>query len=264
MIRRATIRDAIKYTAALALNLDRRLTWLASYPRSGNTWLRYLINDAFFFPRYPDQEDGERFRRTIPDLHKGYDIVRRPLLPFAKTHASRLPGMGNVVVLVRDPVDVIWSYYRRSRAKADDTRTIEEFAKHQFSGLGPYRRWDVHIRSYVHAVEHSHVLFIRYEDMLQNPARALQAVLEFSGYTVTHALSVGLQESVDRNSLWDSETVSVLARQYGKGYRNLPSDVKSMVIDEYGATAEMLGYSLHKQSISDQIPLSGKISFFKP
>lgn len=47
-----------------------KIIWLASYPRPGNTFLRFLLYHYFF----GKLESSTELESKIPDLHKGFDI----------------------------------------------------------------------------------------------------------------------------------------------------------------------------------------------
>ena len=99
----------------------RRDIFLASYPRSGNTWLRAILFHASIGrePRNLAEID-----RAVPDQH--FRIARKDLLAPAhhptgrhivKTHdpyrflRSQLDYC-DVALIIRDPRDVISSYFR--------------------------------------------------------------------------------------------------------------------------------------------------------
>jgi hypothetical protein len=87
--------------------------WLASYPRSGNTWLRFLVANLL----YGDIGASAEVETLLPDIHKDIaaDRVSTARHLFVKTHwayRQRLPLMENTaaaVYLVRHPFEVMVS-----------------------------------------------------------------------------------------------------------------------------------------------------------
>ncbi|MDN3644825.1 sulfotransferase domain-containing protein [Pontixanthobacter aestiaquae] len=124
---------------------DRKLIWLASYPKSGNTWLRSLLT-AYLLPH--DEFDlnamlGEQdpFDRQQLDDHAGIssaDFLPHELIPYQaqlhrdmaqesenwrliKTHSAYVKAdnreplfpadaSAGVIVIVRNPLDIVPSY----------------------------------------------------------------------------------------------------------------------------------------------------------
>ncbi len=169
------------------------ITWLASYPKSGNTWVRFLLHSAIYGPAQSSLD----IARKIPDIH-------RPL-PFdppsdnkilCKTHFAlspkhpKLAQTDKAVLIIRDPRDVLFSAlnYRRLNGLTKDQLSDEQYAKSfiaaqgdpQFAAIG-YGTWSSHISSW-----QSNTTFpvhtIRYESLKQTPADHLRALADFLGY----------------------------------------------------------------------------------
>jgi hypothetical protein len=134
-----------------------QLVWIASYPKSGNTWVRAFLHN---YIRQPDAPydinrltdlaaadiNAERYRRydprpasqyTVADVQRMRRLVHRdltaldPRLVFVKTHNARLAVEGALLItpevtagaiyIVRDPRDVAVSYSRHLGRSIDDT-----------------------------------------------------------------------------------------------------------------------------------------------
>src|SRR5262245_12526704 len=91
-----------------------RIVWIASYPRSGNTWLRFLLTGAI---RRAEIESSAQVSAVIPDIHQaivGAHLWRQGV-SLIKTHWAfkadfplREDTIG-VVHLVRHPVEALES-----------------------------------------------------------------------------------------------------------------------------------------------------------
>lgn len=90
--------------------------FLVSFPKSGNTWVSFLIANTIV------QELGLRLEVNhfnihgfVPDIHQGRDIpLDMSFFPFKrviKSHAVYNPDYKNVIYLIRDPRSVMVSYY---------------------------------------------------------------------------------------------------------------------------------------------------------
>ncbi|MGB9234956.1 MAG: sulfotransferase domain-containing protein [Terriglobales bacterium] len=161
---------------------------LASYPKSGNTWARFLIANLVF----PDQEVGfgnlHRFALD-PDatVKRDFDRAQRPR--FVKTHGTFNPHYRRVVYLVRDPRDVAISqyYYLRKVRKFDDAFPIESFIEQFLAGkLKPFPgSWGENVGTWLATrARHPGFLLLRYEDLLSDTARELTRVAVFAGLPI--------------------------------------------------------------------------------
>src|SRR5579884_3895517 len=98
----------------------RNVIWLASYPKSGNTWLRFLVCNLVFGL----QDSAETLNRLAPDLH---ELTELPQLPeatvFMKTHFpfSQLMPLADhtaaALYIVRHPADVMLSNFHYARRR---------------------------------------------------------------------------------------------------------------------------------------------------
>ncbi len=179
------------------------IIWLASYPKSGNTWLRFLLASYFFGPPASSVEVGQR----IPDIHKvkiippvaGHDLGlgistpgRRVVL--AKTHFAAAVGHPHwnqtaaAIVVVRNPADVLLSnlnFMRLEGSVASLKVTDEQYAR-IFIQMGGDPRWldtgfgtlDLHLASWQGASTFPR-LAIRYEDLKGDTAGTLRRIVEF-------------------------------------------------------------------------------------
>jgi len=134
-----------------------KLVWIASYPKSGNTWMRALLHNYIRQAAAPhdinrltdftaSDVNAERYQRhdprpgsryTIADVQRMRRLVHRDLtaldttLVFVKTHNARIVVEGaplmtpevtaGAIYIVRDPRDVAVSYSRHLGRSIDDT-----------------------------------------------------------------------------------------------------------------------------------------------
>ena len=158
--------------------------WIASYPKSGNTRLRFMLCSLL----YGELHSAAAVAQLAPDIHEAGEAldVSAPAL-LVKTHylTARLPFIERTsaaIYLVRDPVDVFTSnlhYYGRrtgNAAGSDETlaRYLEEFIQHrgdphwQRLGMGS---WDENVRSWLEERHSFPVIRVRYEDLAGDPRR---------------------------------------------------------------------------------------------
>ncbi len=163
--------------------------FLVSYPKSGNTWVRFLLGNYLTGGHC----DFTNFYLVIPDVHfvpKASDEVRPeppPLLfqapRFVKSHMSYLPEYQQVIYIVRDGRDVAVSYYFHNikYKKIDPSRTFAEFLTDFNAGtVDRFSSWGCHVNSWLDQKQ-DQILVVKYEDLKQNPALQLERILQFAG-----------------------------------------------------------------------------------
>ena len=109
------------------------IVWLASYPRSGNTFLRIVLHRLYGVPTYSVYDDDDPVAQRVgPDL-VGWrpkpgdrtEMIAAPGVHFVKTHKRRKGDGSPAVYLVRDGRDALVSRARllaaeRARDQNDD------------------------------------------------------------------------------------------------------------------------------------------------
>ncbi len=176
-------------------------TFLVSYPKSGNTWARFLIANLV---RPNAKVDFSNVNQVIPgpDVTPNRDLKRIPRPRIIKSHQYFDPRYQRVIYLVRDPRDVALSQYhfQRKRKLIPDHYPMREFVRRFVAGeTCSYASWGEHVASWF-ATRHGQpgFLLLRYEDMVADTARELSKVASFLGLTVTPDL---ISQCVERSSV---------------------------------------------------------------
>ncbi len=170
------------------------ITWIASYPKSGNTWVRFLMYSAMYGP----PKESLDISRKIPDIHRPipFDAPDDNKL-ICKTHYAFSPKhpkadqSTRAILIYRDPRDVFFSAlnYRRLSGLTQQQMSDELYAKRyiatkgdpDFLSLG-FGTWESHIQSWKNNDQFP-VLSIKYEDLKSDPAVALRSIGEFIDHT---------------------------------------------------------------------------------
>lgn len=179
------------------ISKEWKRVYLASYPRSGNHWIRYLVEEASNIATgsvYLDQEPlhmEEVFPWGGYCCEQGYlgncryptkdDLVliktHYPSQDNKETEFDRLPYQATIR-FVRHPVDSFYSrYVRRPQGPLLDkvpTERVEEFIR-------SWRKFQTYWN------KKKNVINIRYENLLENPAVELKKVLTALKYEVSDA-----------------------------------------------------------------------------
>ena len=203
---------------------SQRIIWLASFPKSGNTWTRSFLAHCFMPPgEAPDINNLRRFttadvRQDFFDKAAGRAFVAtdfedwlkmrqkalrlialsKPGHHFVKTHCriDRIGGLDLIppavtaaaIYIMRNPFDLALSYSRHLGLPLDET--ITNMAFDGAMNMTPANlfevigRWDIHVESWTTAPGLPRHV-MRYEDMLADTERAFRGLLGFLGAKVT-------------------------------------------------------------------------------
>lgn len=185
------------------MSFNRRIS-VIEYPRSGANWLLKMLSD---YLRISYRDLDKKPESTIGSLmQKHFNIpplarfnVRKNVNPFQyleKTHVFTKIDTKidkRIIYVIRDPRDVMISYYNYEKYFTrkvlkektgfvfDDKLSIRNelasYIKHRFqSNSFPYLSWPEHVNK---ALNDQRILFIKYEDLLLNPASEIMKTLDF-------------------------------------------------------------------------------------
>jgi len=157
-----------------------KIIWIASYPKSGNTWLRFLACNLLF----GTVDSAAKLNQLAPDIHELGAAIETPTQPLLmKTHfpySATLPlasHTAGAIYVLRDPADVMLSnfhYGKRSRSKlGDDKAAFDRYVDAYIAARGDPKwiklgmgRWESNVRSWIGAKHSFPVLQIRFEDLI--------------------------------------------------------------------------------------------------
>ncbi len=171
-----------------------QLVWLASFPKSGNTWTRFLLYQYM----HGEATSSDQIAKEIPDTHSPGEFQAaaarpgRPLL-IVKTHFQYKPTIPGerFIYIVRHPRDVIQSVMNFVRLLGDDNPyrglTDEQYVR-MFIKAG---RNPLNLQAQFGTIdEHWHSWFdqtripgivVRYEDLKSNTLGELRRMVEWLG-----------------------------------------------------------------------------------
>lgn len=205
------------------MNLQR-IIWIASFPKSGNTWMRLLLAHLFL-PRdkeidinsinlftlsdqrqdFYDKANGGPFRTEDPAVwirmrQKAVRLIAasKPPHHFVKTHAriARVEGFplippdvtAGAIYMLRNPFDVAISYARHMSVSIDESIALmadPDTTNGRATGiLELVGRWDHHSRDWLGAPG-LRLHKLRYEDLLTETEAEMRRLLGFLGAKVT-------------------------------------------------------------------------------
>jgi hypothetical protein len=157
---------------------------IASYPRSGSTWLRFIL-----FEILSGEEAGfESVNRAIPSVGWHRDAAK--ILPnggrLMQSHERFTGSIHRAIYIVRDVRSVVVSEYRLSRMygySGDFSRFMSDFIGGQANAFGTSWKDHVHLWLDSSLAASNGLLLLRYEDMRSNIQQCVENVLDFLGIT---------------------------------------------------------------------------------
>jgi len=173
---------------------------LVSYPGSGNTWIRYLIEGAtgvYTGSIFNDKSilraghagEGRAYTDGSTILQKTHhrslyvESYKKHGLPWRKTHIKSFGGRG--VVVVRNPYKAIlsyWNFYNtKSHTKVIDDNSFDSLKFKDFVFTGASRWFEV-IEDWIHFGKSLHFIF--YEDLSEDPVGEMRRLLNYLGLPV--------------------------------------------------------------------------------
>ena len=159
------------------------VVYLVSYPRSGNTWMRYLLANLL--------EPGidwnlNNINRIIPPVYKDPpdDMVEsNPRI--VKSHEPFCSDYPRVIYLYRDGRDVAVSYHDFSQKLEGYQEGLAAFLLDMLQGRLPYGSWQAHVGSWLFRGSSVVVQGISYEELFEDTIAVLERVAEFLDYRWT-------------------------------------------------------------------------------
>jgi hypothetical protein len=172
-----------------------------SYPRSGNTWTRFLIANLL---HEKEPATFANIERLVPDAEaqSSRALKRTPRPRFIKSHEYFDHRYQRVIYIVRDPRDVVLSYYNfeRKYRHIDDLYPLKKYVENFVNGRlssADWGSWGQNVGTWLSARGRDpNFLLLRYEDMVQNPAQELTRIATFLGIEAgSERLSLVLERS---------------------------------------------------------------------
>jgi hypothetical protein len=153
--------------------------FIVSYPRSGNTWVRFLIANLLA----PDEKITFRnIENYVPSIYKSADTLdTREGRRYIKSHNPCYELYPKLVYVYRDGRDALVSYYYYAIGKKVFSGTFEDFVFSPF--VEQFTSWKEHItRAREFASKYpDRILILRYEEMLLSTSPALASISRFLG-----------------------------------------------------------------------------------
>jgi len=162
------------------------IVWLASYPRSGNTFLRVMLYHAFGLKTCSLYGDT----RDIAANHSTSEIVGHAALPsgwtaddaradsqlwLVKTH-DQPQSEDKAIYMIRDGRETLVSYFKYLQHYTEDAPSLLSV----LAGAVAFGPWSDHVLAW-DPVERGNTLLLRFEDVIKHPHEHLEHLSRFLG-----------------------------------------------------------------------------------
>jgi hypothetical protein len=202
-------------------------TFIVSYPRSGNTWTRFLVANLVYRSQPVTFANIEQL---IPDCEAmSSRYVKRVARPrIIKSHEYFDPRYKKVIYIVRDPRDVALSYYdfsRKYRHIEDNyllTSFVSDFVGGKLSSFD-WGTWGENVASWFYTRNgRPEFLLLRYEDMLSDTQSELAKIARFLNIDPTPDR---LASAVERSSADRMRKLEASQGEHWVSTKNKRSDI---------------------------------------
>ena len=199
----------------------RNLIWLASYPKSGNTWARMFVAAYLSGAESFDLKQVHQFSRSESLLALFADIAGKPSTELSeedisthrlavqerlarnvgqrvvKTHNARLTRDYRRLVfsrftragiyVVRNPLDVVDSLADHTNKSLDEAIELMNESGHRLGATDKHAAqfvgtWSHHVRTWINNADEFPLIVLRYEDLKANPYEGFGNLIKFLGW----------------------------------------------------------------------------------
>lgn len=198
--------------------LEKNIVWLSSYPKSGNTWVRMLLNSIIFGGDFskgisesltikgsdntkqllqqfaPDELSSAEFNANRPKYLRALSKKYNDKVLYLKTHTlnatvndvTQFPSGITLksVLIIRNPFDVtcsLMNHFGHSEDGALDMLTNKKtfLGESKDNYMVPLSNWEAFNSSWIGTRDKSPLCILRYEDLITRPFSSLQILTDF-------------------------------------------------------------------------------------
>ena len=220
------------------------IVWIASYPRSGNTFLRVLLNVCFNLKSYSQYNDThdigeqEEFRNIV-----GHETYSQPWSAFYKESSNSSEQVlikthgppqddAKAIYLVRDPRSVVVSYHNYLTNYSElDLRRLETIL-----GATAFGSWGQHVNAW-RAHKRQNTFLVHFEHLVADPQSVASELSKFLGME---------QSGREIPSFSDLQAVNRQFFQTGSNKKNVASlseDERNLVNFLFKDQMKIMGYT---------------------
>ena len=202
----------IKYYRTTPFDIKHDDLFLVEYPKSGVTWLTFLLaniiqqksetnfNVNFFnFTQFVTDISYSKHINS-PKNYLSYRVI--------KSHANYNPFYNHVIFIIRNPFNVMMSYYSYLTNLNIIDMNFENFLRNKKYGID---NWILHTKSWLKRKSSENRLsIIRYEDIKNNTFKSMSNLVQILGWKIDNKI---IENAVKLSSF---EEMKLLEKKYSE------------------------------------------------
>ncbi|XP_069393450.1 sulfotransferase family 2, cytosolic sulfotransferase 3 isoform X2 [Paralichthys olivaceus] len=198
-----------------------------TYPKSGTVWMQEILplvlNGGDLTPiqtipnwdRVPWLEE-KRLSIVVDKLISPRALVTH--FPYHLMPASFHTSKAKVIYVIRNPKDVLVSsyYFHQMAGFLEDPGTLDEFIEKFLDGRVMFGKWTDHVKSWRHTELGDRIMYISYEEMVQDLPAALKRISGFVGKNLSEDIIQKIAENCTFESMKanNMSNFSLIPKQY--------------------------------------------------
>jgi hypothetical protein len=192
--------------------------YLVAFPKSGVTWLVYLMANIHLKMSGSNQQATfYNIYDFIPDIDQNRclkeNILSFPGHRVIKSHSEYNPLYKKIIYLLRDPRDVMVSYYYYLKNLGLFNHDLTNLIHSPIYGI---EAWCRHVQGWVEKTPASNSIdFTRYEDIKSAPLKVLTRIYTLLGHEVPQAV---LEQAIELSSFENMKKLEAYSN-YGGDFR---------------------------------------------
>jgi Sulfotransferase domain len=225
---------------------------IVGYPKSGNTWMQYLISSVAYGIDVASAPDA-LIQDLVPDVH--FKKFFKPYFPttFFKSHFLPRPDYRRVIYLLRDGRDAMVSYLHYIEGlkgeKIDFLRLVRA-KEWLFPGA-----WHDHVEQWLANPHGAEMIVVHYEDLKAETVGELRRICEFAGIrreqsvlaTAAEKCSFSAMRTREDSFAWENPQIPKAKRfvrrgEVGSHRDEMPAAVLGAFLEEAGPMLRKTGY----------------------
>jgi len=225
---------------------------IVGYPKSGNTWMQYLIASAIYGIDVASAPDA-LIQDLVPDVH--FKKFFKPYFPitFFKSHFLPRPDYRRVIYLLRDGRDALVSYLHYVEGLTEKKVDFLELV--QAKGVLFPSKWHEHVEQWLANPHGASMIVVRYEDLKRDTVGQLSRICEFAGLKRSQS---ALENAAEKSSFsnmrkreelfaWENPQIPKTKRfvrrgEVGSHKDEMPPVARDAFLAEAGDTLRKTGY----------------------